>query len=400
MFNRLKCVLFFYLITVQLIYAAEWSGQLGIESRIFTETAAFSGQKGNSSSVFFQPEFYYESETGKDSFTFVPFMRLDQTDNQRSHADIRELTWVKVQDDLEWRVGIRKVFWGVTEAQHLVDIINQTDTVENPDGEDKLGQPMVNLSYITDIGTFDAFILPYFRERTFVGKKGRLRSQPYVDTTTTFYESVDKEKHIDYALRWAHSIDEWDIGLSYFNGTSRTPRFIVGINSSGDTVFNPYYDLIEQIGLDVQATFNNWLWKLEAIHLDGIGGSGASNFTALTGGLEYTFYSVIGEATDIGLVIEYLYDDRGVTIASPFQNDVMFGMRFNLNDEQSSEALVGIIKDIELDSTLYFIEASRRLSENFKIVIEARQYISIPVNDILYAYLKDDYIQVELSYYF
>lgn len=400
MFSRLKCVLFLYLISVQFSYAAEWSGQLGIESRIFTETAAYSGQKGNSSSVFFQPEFYYESETGKDSFTFVPFVRLDQTDNQRSHADIRELTWVKVQDDLEWRVGIRKVFWGVTEAQHLVDIINQTDTVENPDGEDKLGQPMVNLSYITDIGTFDAFILPYFRERTFVGKKGRLRSQPYVDTTTTFYESADKEKNIDYALRWAHSINEWDIGLSYFNGTSRTPRFVVGINSSGETVFNPYYDLIEQIGLDVQATFNNWLWKLEAIHLDGIGGSGTSNFTALTAGLEYTFYSVIGEATDIGLVIEYLYDDRGVTIASPFQNDVMFGMRFNLNDEQSSEALVGIIKDMELDSTLYFIEASRRLSENFKIVIEARQYISIPVNDILHAYLKDDYIQIELSYYF
>ncbi len=395
-----KLLFIFLLIHIQFSYAAEWSGQLGIESRIFTEAAAFSGQEGDSNSIFFQPEFYYESESGNDSFTFVPFARLDQTDNQRSHADIRELTWVKVQNDLEWRVGIRKVFWGVTEAQHLVDIINQTDTVENPDGEDKLGQPMVNLSYITDIGTFDVFILPYFRERTFAGKKGRLRSQPYVDTSTTFYESADREKHIDYAFRWAHSISEWDVGLSYFNGTSRTPRFVLGKNSSGETVFNPYYDLIEQFGLDIQATFNSWLWKLEAIHLSGLGGSGASNFIGLTAGLEYTFYSVIGEATDIGLVIEYLYDDRGITIASPFQNDIMFGLRFNLNDEQSSEALFGMIKDMDFDSALYFIEASRRLGESFKITIEARQYSNIPVNDILHAYLKDDYIQLELSYYF
>ena len=400
MFSKFNFILLLCLAHIPLVYSAEWSGQLGIETRVFTETAAYSEQRANSSSLLFQPEFYHEFESGNSSFAFVPFARLDQTDNQRSHVDIRELTWVKVQNNLEWRLGIRKVFWGVTESQHLVDLINQTDTVENPDGEDKLGQPMVNLSYASDMGTFDIFILPYFRERTFAGKKGRLRSDPYVDTTTTFYESADKEKHVDYALRWANSIDEWDIGLSYFSGTSREPRFVTGTNPAGDTVFNPYYDLIEQVGLDMQATFDNWLWKLESIYRTGIGGSGASSFTALTAGLEYTFYAVLGEATDIGLVIEYLYDDRGATIASPFQKDMMLGLRFNLNDEQSSEALFGVIKDLDFDTTLYYIEASRRLGENFKITVEARQYTNIPVNDVLHAYLNDDLIQVELSYYF
>jgi len=54
-------------------------------------------------------------------------------------------------------------FWGVTEFQHLVDIINQTDLVENIDTEDKLGQPMINLALINDWGTVDLFIMPYFR---------------------------------------------------------------------------------------------------------------------------------------------------------------------------------------------------------------------------------------------
>ncbi len=400
MIKKFSFILLLFPLGGHCAYSGEWSGQMGVESRIFTETAAYSGQHGDSNSVFFQPEYYYESKTGDTSFTFVPFVRLDEYDNKRSHADIRELTWVKVQDNLEWRVGIRKVFWGVTESQHLVDIINQTDSVENTDGEEKLGQPMINLSYATDTGAVDIFVLPYFRERAFAGKQGRLRSQPYVDTSTTFYESADREKHIDYALRWIYSNDEWDVGLSYFNGTSRVPRFVIGTDSSGRTVFNPYYDLVEQVGIDVQATFNNWLWKLESIHRTGIGGTGASKFTALTAGLEYTFYAAIGEATDVGLVIEYLYDNRGVTIASPFQNDVMFGLRFNLNDEQSTEALVGVIKDIDSDATLYSIEASRRLNDNFKIAVEVRLFSSIPNNDILHAYLSDDYIQTELSYYF
>ena len=61
-----------------------------------------------------------------DSFTFQPFIRIDQQDEERSHFDIRELAWLHVGNDWELRTGIRKVFWGVNESQHLVDIINQT----------------------------------------------------------------------------------------------------------------------------------------------------------------------------------------------------------------------------------------------------------------------------------
>ena len=93
------------------------------------------------------------------------------------------MNWLKVFDESELRVGLRKVFWGVTESQHLVDIINQTDLVESLDGEEKLGQPMINYALINDWGTLDLYLLPYFRERTFSGINGRLRSSLYVDTT-------------------------------------------------------------------------------------------------------------------------------------------------------------------------------------------------------------------------
>ena len=391
---------FLLLANSSLSMAASWSGQIAIETRVFTESAAYADQHNDNSSITLQPELYHEFGSSRESFTFVPYVRIDQNDDERTHADIREFTWLKVVENLEWRVGIRKVFWGVTESQHLVDIINQTDAVDSVDGEEKLGQPMVNLSYFTDIGTFDAFILPYFRERTFAGKKGRLRSEAYVDTSTTYYESSDKQEHIDYALHWARSVAEWDIGLSYFNGTSRDPRFISGTDSDGVSALHPYYDLIQQYGVDIQATYDSWLWKLEGVHRSGLGETGQSNYNALTAGLEYTFYSVIGEATDIGLIFEYLRDDRGSAATTPFQKDFLLGLRFNLNDEQSSDALIGVIKDIDSEATIYTIEANRRLTQHLKLSFEARQYKNITSNESLYSYLKDDYLQLELAYFF
>jgi len=71
---------------------------------------------------------------------------VDEHDDNRTHGDIRELSWIHVGSNWETRVGVRKVFWGVTEGRHLVDIINQTDAVDQVDGEEKLGQPMINLS--------------------------------------------------------------------------------------------------------------------------------------------------------------------------------------------------------------------------------------------------------------
>ena len=78
-------------------------------------------------------------------------------------------------DEWELRLGVDRVFWGVAESRHLVDIVNQTDLIEHPDEEDKLGQPMAHLTWSGDWGVAEVFGLPYHRARTFSGPKGRLR---------------------------------------------------------------------------------------------------------------------------------------------------------------------------------------------------------------------------------
>jgi len=393
---------YFLLLMTSLLFlqqagAGEWSGYLGIEGRLFLDDPTDPRQKGDNLSFVAQPEYYTDWDNGNQSLLFVPFLRLDQNDPERSHADIRELIWLKAGDNWELRSGIGKVYWGVAESQHLVDIINQTDLIESPDGEDKLGQPMINLSLLRVWGTVDLFILPGFRERTFPGRKGRLRTVPGIDPNNALYESSREELHIDWALRWSHIIGDWDIGLSYFDGTSRDPRFVPSGNRSGEILFVPFYDQIQQAGLDVQVTKEGWLWKLEAINRRGMG----ETYTAFTGGFEYTVVGIVGSQADLGLISEYLYDERDENALTLFQNDLMLGTRLTLNDEQSTEFLLGIITDLdETSERSYFIEASRRLGDRWKLNLEARFFSLQNPASPFYALRNDDYLQLELLRYF
>ncbi len=376
--------------------AGEWSGFIAAEYRGFAQSPLAPEQHRNYFSAALQPEYYHQPEGSKDSFTFVPFARADQYDSKRTHADIRELTWLKVGEGYEWRLGIRKVFWGTVESFHLVDIVNQTDLVEDPDFEDKLGQPMINFALLRDWGALDIFVLPGFRERTFPGAEGRLRTIPRVDGDAATYDSARKRRHVDYALRWAKSFSGVDVGLSYFTGTGRDPALTPGLDGNGSPVLIPHYDLIHQTGFDLAAPQGSWLWKLEAIHRSGQGAA----YSAAIGGFEYTVSGVFGTGADLGLLAEYLYDDRGAAATTPFQNDVMAGVRLALNDASSTELLVGVIDNRDSSARLFNLEASRRLGKSWKLSLEARGYGKIPATDPIYSLRRDDYVQLELARYF
>jgi hypothetical protein len=276
-----------------------------------------------------------------------------------------------------------------------VDIVNQTDLVENPDGEDKLGQPMIRTSLIRSWGIVDLFVLPGFRERTFPGEEGRLRPGIPISEDAQ-YESGAEEGHVDFAARWSHVLGPIDIGLSHFNGTSREPRLLPGVSPDGEPELVPFYDLIDQTGLDLQATLSNWLLKLEAINRSGQG----EPFAAATAGFEYTFYGVFGSSIDVGPVAEYLWDERGADGASPFQDDVFAGARLAFNDVQSTEVLTGAIVDRETDATLFLLEAGRRIGASWKIEAEIRAFSGTPPTDPLASLRADDYFQLGVSRHF
>lgn len=370
----------------------ELRGGFALEYRQFFQHGTM-GQDSVQPSVVVEPEWHWEWQDGQSSFTLMPFGRWDGMDDERTHVDIREAMYLYYDGDVEFRLGIGKVFWGVTESQHLIDVINQTDAVESVDGEAKLGQPMVQLNYLTDYGAIEGFVLPYFRERTFAGSDGRL-SVPGVDQNNAKYESSREEKHIDYALRYTHSWDIWDLGVSYFNGTNRDPYFV--FSDHDDLPLAPYYAQMDQVGLDLQGLWGDWLWKLEVLRR-----WSQDDHSALTGGFEYTLIGIADTAWDLGLLGEYLYDSRGDEASVVGQNDLFLGARWVLNDMAGTEVLVGVSQDLDFSrSRTARLEASSRINNAWKWNINAWYFDADESADPTYVFRKDDFIELSISYYF
>jgi len=379
-------------------HAGELTGYVALDSRIFFEAPAESRQNmSNIPTLAIEPEYYHVSENYEHTLTFKPFVRIDANDDKRNHWDIRQFDWLYAKDDWELRTGVSKVFWGVTESNHLVDIINQTDSIEDTDGEDKLGQPMIQLGLFKEWGDLRLFYMPYFRERTFPSVEGRLRAATPVEDDLTTYDSEAQRFHPDFAIRYANTFGDWDVGLSHFSGTSREPVFVQRTNADGENVLNPHYDLIDQTSLDLQYTIEGWLWKLEAMTRTGHG----RRFGAFTGGVEYTFYQIADTEMDLGVLTEYQFDDRsGQAPATLADNDVFAGLRLTFNDIQDTAILGGVSVDSNTQSTLMFFEAERRVGNNWKAEITGRFFANVKYNDPLAAIEDDVHIQLRIARYF
>ena len=372
-----------------------WSGYVAVEARLFAEGPAHPDQDSQHGSVALSPEYQMERDDGRQRIAFNPFFRYDFQDSKRTHADLRELYWQVERGPWLAKAGVDLVFWGVAESQHLVDIINQTDLVENIDGEDKLGQPMLNIDYMTDsAGTWQVWLLPWFRERTFPGRHGRLRTEPPVDGDDAIYDSADEEEHLDLALRWSHFIGNWDIGIAHFSGNSREPLLLPSPDGKNKLV--PFYPKIDQTSLDLQATLGAWLWKLEAIYSD----NKLEDFYAAVGGFEFTSYGIAGGSADLGWLLEYHYDERGENLLSVFQKDLYAGVRYSGNDIASTQLLVGALYDLDNDTVFGSIEASRRFGEEWVLSLEARLFNQVDRRDPLYPLRRDDYLELQLQRFF
>lgn len=367
-----------------------------IEQRFYFQDGLYPEQYDSDLSVFIEPELYYSFNDGADSLNFKPFFRYDSRDSERTHMDVRELMWLHVGNAWEFRAGIGKVFWGQTESQHLVDVINQTDFVEAIDGEEKLGQPMVQFSLIQDWGTLSLFALPYFRERTFAGMEGRFRAPLRIDTDNPLYESDDEQRQLDWAFRYMGYLGDTEIGLSWFDGTNREPLFVPAMTGD-EQVLRPYYGQMQQIGLDMLTVVGATLYKLEAIHRK----TDQDSYYALTAGFEHTTVGVFETAYDIGWLMEYQYDERDEMATSLGQNDLMVGTRLVFNDIRGTEILIAYIQDLDESSGHSgYIEASSRINDNWKWRVDGWFFSSDAPSYPAYLLRRDDYVQLSLEYYF
>jgi len=370
----------------------EFGGEVSTDHSYFFKKGLYKGQHEYYGSIAIKPEFTMDWNEGENRIVATLFGRLNMHDNNRTHWDIREFYYQKLKNNWEVSVGLKEIYWGVTEVTHLVNVINQTDWVESFDQEQKLGQPMIHFTYLTNrLGTVDMFLLPGHRKRVFQSKAGRLRF-PFVVKNHVVYESNAKEYRMDLAGRWSYSFDIFDVGVSHFYGNNREPLLSV----TSDLEIEQFYEVMHQTGIDIQATAGSWLIKFEGIRRE----TEQSTFVASNVGVEYTFGNVNGKGLDIGLLSEYLFDDRGGLTTTGFQNDVFIGSRIALNDNEDTSILFGGIFDLEQSSKMFTIEAERRFRDRFKANIELRLFKDFNQNDLFYPLRDDSFMRLNIGYHF
>ena len=383
----------------------ELSGSLDVDGRWYPQTGDHPEQRAHASGLAVEPKLHLKG-AGNWSFTVAPFARYDGADSRRTHADLREayfLTYGAIgEGEWELRLGVDRVFWGVTESQHLVDIINQTDLVEHPNKESKLGQPMAHLTWSAEWGILEFFALTYHRARTYPGRHGRLRSAIPIDDEHVTYESAAGEWRVDLAVRYSHSLGPFDFGLSVFDGTSRDPFITPHVDERGMVSLRQHYERIRQFSVDAQLTIESWLLKLEALHREGARNllGMEEDYAAFVMGGEYTFNSIFGSTADLGLLAEWNYDERRERSNSEFQNDLFYAVRLALNDTQSTEVIAGVLADADHTTRTMSIELKRRLSDQWSMKLEAIVLMDVDEEDIIYDTRRDSFVALNVTYNF
>ncbi|MBE9532232.1 MAG: hypothetical protein IME98_05450, partial [Proteobacteria bacterium] len=199
---------------------------------------------------------------------------------------------------------------------------------------------------------------------------------------------------VDVAFRYNHTFDNIDFALSHFWGTSREPTLSLETNPDSIEIYAPHYEIINQTGLEAQAVLGQTLIKFEAIYRSGQGKA----YYATTSGLEYTFSGFASTKMDVGILAEWLYDDRGSSATTPMENDIFVGTRLALNDMSDTNILVGLVQDLSDNARYFFVEGNRRLTDRIRATIEGRIY-DLPSDDRFNSTKDDDFIMLELAYY-
>ena len=193
--------------------------------------------------------------------------------------------------------------------------------------------------------------------------------------------------------------------MSVFDGTSREPTLLLGLDRDFTPILIPHYEQIRQFGLDAQMTAGAWLLKLEAIRRTGARNAALplsmeEDYTAFVAGGEYTFYSVFDSGIDVGLLGEWNRDGRRERATNVFQNDLFLGARLAFNDVESTDLIVGMLHDADFGTRSFNAEFNRRLSDEWSLHLEAVVFSNVDRMDLAYSTRHDSFVELNLTYNF
>jgi len=372
-------------------------GRAAAESRVFVTRPPRTAQRGGvTGSLVGEPDFHWKKPKGRWELRLTPFFRADSHDFARTHVDLRHAELkLRGESNFRFAAGIGQFRFSTMVGAAPIDVINQTDQVEDLDGRAKLGQPYVQVSTGDSELQVSAWYLPYQRARTFPSLEGRLRPLFGIDAANPTWESVLGAWHPSGAIRVTRDTSWMRVAGTGYAGISRDPRFIAQFT---DARVGVAYDRLHQLSVDAAAFSDVVTFKVE----------GATSWWRAdhlfswraSAGLQTIHQGLFGSRADMLLFAEYHVDRRPIgTPVTTNNNDVFLGMRLAHNDAQSTVWTAGGSVDLTTGFLSGRLQLDRRLRDHWVAGVQANAFLGSRIATEWWLG-GESYLQGHLSYYF
>ena len=385
----------FHISALNMAHAFDYFEQYGnseLKVTGFIEEPSYSGQNDIFVTQQIDPSFFIEQ--GSMETLVKPRIRVGN--NGAGRADLSEAHVSFSNQNYDFRIGSIIEFWGKTESYNPSDIVNSYDYTSGLANSEKLGAPAFKLSSEIFDGYASFFLFPLFVENTYPGLSSRQRLQTLVSNDVANFANNASGNDNSFALRYEGYYEDLDYGVSYFDGISREPFFILG----PDARLLPEYAPIHQIGIDVQYLLGDLAFKTEMVNRSGqrnVNGV-LKNYNAGVFGLEQSIYGIKDSEYDLILIGEIAVDSRGRNSHTPFQRDLSAGGTILFNDIDDSELNLFFTRDLSYTSMSTNFSYSTRLNDVFTIETKLNLFSNFEKDSSQAPLVQDSSASITINY--
>jgi hypothetical protein len=294
--------------------------------------------------------------------------RISSGTSGDASIDFREAHVTARLGDADILVGNTILFWGKVESYNPVDVVNSKDFSRGLMRSEKLGAPMLRLSWPVGPGQLDLLAID-FAENIYPGLSSRERLGLRIAKGETFSGGAERDD-VASAVRWSGYFGDVDLGISWFRGTGNEPRLLQQVDGS----MKPDYSRITQAGIDIQYLRGDSALKAELVRRSGqydrLGAM--KSYRASVIGVEHNLYDIMDSGRDILLIGEYAHDSRNGMSHSGFQNDLTIGARWLWNDVEDTEMLGLLTRDLDNGAQTLTVSIDRRITDQVTFEASAR----------------------------
>lgn len=363
----------------------EWRNYIGYEYKAYVINEDDS--RNFNSAATFQNELKYALETFK--FYSKIDVLYDGAEKERNYFDVKEAYVTRAFEDFDLFAGKRVFFLGSLEAFNPTDMLNRQNYRKDTLSTHKEGIYSAGINYYLPNDTRVDLTVSYEDRTLPLGAE----DSPYYPFRDAHYRDdvlfLGGSQQPSWIATFSQSFDDLlrgDTSIGVFYGYDDHTLFI----SDADTYRPTYFQSAKVFTYDTLVV-DAMLYKLEAAYTRVAEESlRIDHFYEIGIGVEYTIEQIIGNH-NLGLLAEYYRSD---TTLSAYDNDLFLGIRYALNDKDSSEFVGGVLKSMDDEGMGAYLKYEGRLNDALKLSADVRY---LKHENYLNEHLR---IGCEIKYYF